>query len=83
LQSEVVAGQMDGGVDQVMAGFSRFRTFRELFCLVGPAISGVQTGFSRFGMLREKFVDLGRNSERKSVIPREIQGIRARKFVEM
>jgi hypothetical protein len=34
-------------------------------------------------MLREKFVDLGGNLEKDSTILREIQGIGARKFVDM
>jgi hypothetical protein len=34
-------------------------------------------------MLREKFVDLGANWKIKSSIPAKIQGIGARKFVEM
>jgi hypothetical protein len=32
-------------------------------------------------MLFEKFIDLGGNLERKPMIPREKQGIGARKFV--
>jgi hypothetical protein len=65
------------------AGFSRFGTFRVRKFLDGPAISGMQAGFSRFGILREKFVDLGANWKRKTMIPAKIQGIGARKFVEM
>jgi hypothetical protein len=65
------------------AGFSRFRLFRDLNFLYSPAISGMQTGFSRFAMLFEKFIDLGGNSKKDSMIPREIQGIGARKFVAM
>jgi hypothetical protein len=34
-------------------------------------------------VLREKFVDLGGNLDKKSMIPGEIQGIGARKFVAM
>jgi hypothetical protein len=65
------------------AGFNRFALFRvRKFCF-RPAISGGQTSFSRFGMLREKFVDLGANWKIKSAIPAKIQGIGARKFVEM
>jgi hypothetical protein len=48
-----------------------------------PAFSGAVIGFFWFGFLRELFVDLGGNSEDKSTIPREIQGIRARKFMAM
>jgi hypothetical protein len=43
----------------------------------------MQAGFSRFGILREKFVDLGANWKIKPSIPAKIQGIWARKFVEM
>jgi hypothetical protein len=72
-----------GGIDQGMAGFCQFGTFRELFFSVGPAISGVQNGFSRFEMLFENFDDLGRNLYGKLLISRKIRGIGARKFVAM
>jgi hypothetical protein len=65
------------------AGFSRFALFRGPKFVYGPAISGAQSGFSQFEKLFEKFVNLGRNLKRKSAIPREIQGIGARKFVAM
>jgi hypothetical protein len=52
-----------------------------------PALASLRSGISRFGLfceiLRELFADLGANWKIKSAIPREIQGIGARKFVEM
>jgi hypothetical protein len=53
----------------------------------GPALAGLRASFLQLGLFREilfeMFVDLGRNWERKSSIPREIRGIGARKFVAM
>jgi hypothetical protein len=61
--------------------------FFESGFLICPAISGVQTGFSRFRLFREilleMFVELGANWKIKSLIPAEIRGIGARKFVAM
>jgi hypothetical protein len=52
-----------------------------------PAFAGLRAGFSRFGLfreiLRELFVDLGGNWSGQSMIPSEIRGTGARKFVAM
>jgi hypothetical protein len=70
------------------------RPFSRDVCLLSPAFSGVKSGYFRwatffgaetgffwFGLLRELFIDLGGNLEKDSMIPREIQGIGARKFM--
>jgi hypothetical protein len=62
------------------ASFSWFGLFLEPIFWYSPPFSSMQAGFSQFGILREMFVDLCANSEEKSVIPSEIQGIGARKF---
>jgi hypothetical protein len=80
----------------MQSGSFQLRRFRELFFRLvqlfpmfslaisnGPAFSGSETSFFRFRLMRKLFIDLGRNLKDKSSIPREIQGIRARKFVEM
>jgi hypothetical protein len=77
-------GSWDAGIDQEdgsalagwWAGFNRWSSFSR---------SGA--GFFRLGLFREilceKFVDLGGNWSEKLMIPGEIRGIGARKFVAM
>jgi hypothetical protein len=72
-RSDAGQRQRDGGSRssiELRAGFSQFGA-----------------GFFQLGLFREillvKFFVLGRNSESKSSIPREIRGIGARKFVAM
>jgi hypothetical protein len=85
-----------GGV-QVEALDRVLRWMGALTCAMessGLALAGLWASFSRFrasffwlGLFREilveMFVDLGRNSKGKLVIPRGIQRIGAKKFVAM